>query len=224
MAIKDLVHSYTPPRPRKALFLINFPKSSGCWPVDTWEWCASKNVTVLQAHHSQVLKLNLIWRKVLINLIIFKIYMDISKIIPREEEENIAETRKSWSPKLPGCAEDKREPTRAEVSAFCWGFATTYKLLGFFSPCFDLKGVVPCLAWNVVQTWNLLNSLHQFYLRKSVNCEMFSKQLRMEDVLFIFFKQIVIFLQSSTQIKTHSSYFAKALAWISIFCAQSWQF
>ena len=74
MAIKDLVHSYTPPRPRKALFLINFPKSSGCWPVDTWEWCASKNVTVLQAHHSQVLKLNLIWRKVLRNLIIFKIY------------------------------------------------------------------------------------------------------------------------------------------------------
>ena len=97
--------------------------------------------------------------------------MDISKIMPREEEENIAETRKSWSPKLPGCAEDKREPTRAEVSAFCWGFATTYKLLGFFSPCFDLKGVVPCLAWNVVQTWNLLNVLHQFYLRKSVKRE-----------------------------------------------------
>ena len=66
MAKKGLVDSHTPPR--KALFLINFPKSSGCWPVDTWEWCASKNVTVLQAHHSQVLKLNLICRKVLINL------------------------------------------------------------------------------------------------------------------------------------------------------------
>ena len=71
MAKKGLVDSHTPPR--KAMFLINFPKSSGCWPVDTWEWCASKNVTVLQAHHSQVLKLNLIWRKVLINLIIFRI-------------------------------------------------------------------------------------------------------------------------------------------------------
>ena len=30
-----------------------------------------------------------------------------------------------------------------------------------FNPCFDLNRVVPFLAWNVAQTWNLSNILHQ---------------------------------------------------------------